>query len=543
MSRDRHSEQRRGSAFRAGPPPRNTSLRDNLESIAIALLIVLFLRQTCVEAFRIRHGSMAPTLAGVHFEARCPNCGYVLGIGDDKAPTGEFECPNCRYRWRRPRGGTGPMTGAEVANRIPRGAARVFVNKFVYQVRRPRRWEVIVFRVGTVRCNACGWEGRLASDGPAVCPVSGCGSNDFEPVEVRCDHCRWAGKVPEEEPDRCPYCGRTKLQRVVSPNFIKRVVGLRGERIALFDGDIHADGAIVRKPPNVQGQFWMHVYDSLFVPEATQEDIWVVESGAGRWDVPRDGGALSVNATGLTEPAMVAYGPAVTDYYAYDGLAHLGRSGGNPVGDCRLRVRVLAEEGSEGGEVILEVEDAGRRFTCAVPVGGAGETVLRQDGEPVERTAFVLEPGEATWLALENYDDRIVVRAAGRLLLACDYEPAPGYRQSDPVARKRQYRRAVRFGARGSDLSWQRVRIERDIYYVSHLENAGLRRGPYKAGEDGYIVLGDNSPASSDSRSAGWVRPGVGDSHLVGRAFFVFWPVHMMKWLASGGTEPAESDM
>jgi hypothetical protein len=49
-------------------------------------------------------------------------------------------------------------------------------------------------------------------------------------------------------------------------------------------------------------------------------------------------------------------------------------------------------------------------------------------------------------------------------------------------------------------------------------------------------VLGDNSPASYDSRR--WDQAGVAARHLVGKAFFVFWPVHQMRWLTSGGSGP-----
>ena len=53
-------------------------------------------------------------------------------------------------------------------------------------------------------------------------------------------------------------------------------------------------------------------------------------------------------------------------------------------------------------------------------------------------------------------------------------------------------------------------------------------------GEGEYFVLGDNSPASKDSRY--WEKPGKGNSgneyrqgvvpgdYLVGKAFFVYWP-------------------
>jgi predicted Zn finger-like uncharacterized protein len=218
-------------AFRTGPARDRTPLRDNLESIAIAVLLVLFVRQMVVEAFRIRHGSMAPTLVGIHNEMRCPNCSWPFDVGEDKVGNrGEVECPNCGFTWpgaaqsdelghplsykwpswlwNSARVANGePLASADAANRIPRGASRIFVNKFIYQLRKPRRWEVVVFLYPfyDVRCRDCGWRAEeVESIKDLLCPV--CGSSDLE---------------------------------ITTKNYIKRLAGLPGERIALNMVYIH----------------------------------------------------------------------------------------------------------------------------------------------------------------------------------------------------------------------------------------------------------------------------------------------------------------
>jgi len=45
-------------------------------------------------------------------------------------------------------------------------------------------------------------------------------------------------------------------------NFIKRLIGRPGEEVEIIDGDIYINGQIARKPPEVQKQLWMPVYDS-----------------------------------------------------------------------------------------------------------------------------------------------------------------------------------------------------------------------------------------------------------------------------------------
>ncbi len=508
------------------PRPR-TPLRDNLEWIVIVVLFVLVVRQMVVEAFRIRHGSMAPVLLGVHKEVRCPNCGWVIEVGKDKdrvGRDGEVECSNCRYHWGgasryderdRPILFKGPeplewlwnsaqssdgerLTKVGAANRVYRGPSRIFVNKFIYQLRKPRRWEVVVFLypLYSVRCKLCHWQSQVESLEDAICPD--CGSTEFE---------------------------------VSSKNFIKRVVGLPGETVSLEDGDVYVNGRISRKPMNVQKELWFHVFDSRFMPRQEVKPTWDLSDRPQRWTRAPEGGALLVDARGPGPPVTAAFGRRFVDFYAYDGLSREvapyapGAAGRHEVGDCRIRakVRVLEHDGP-GSEVILAIEDAGHQFAFCVGVGPEGQAVLKDNGAVVAaREVKGLAEGESAWLVLENYDDRVVCRLGDKEVIVYDYGGRP------------THNRAVRFGARGAQVLWQRIIIERDIFYINV-------RGDYPDGsvyklEDGeYFVLGDNSPASSDSRR--WERPGVPEENIIGRAFFVFWPIHHMKWLAGGAVQP-----
>jgi len=502
----------RGDAFRDGAPEERTPLRDNLEWIALAVLMVLLVRQVVVEAFRIRHGSMAPTLVGTHQEVRCPNCGCVFHVGRGKvAPNGEVECPNCRYHWdgaarydpmhgplmlRQPEwlwneghaADGAVFDGTDGANRVYRGASRIFVNKFIYRLRKPRRWEVVVFL--------------------------------YPMYSVRCKTCDWQGETASLEGFRCPDCGDTEFE-VASRNFIKRVVGLPGETISLKDGDAYADGQILRKPAHVQDGLWMHVFDSRFMPKVERPRLFDVSEAPSRWQRVEEGGVLTVNALRSAEPVMAAFGRPILDIYPYDGLSYdvapgaLSVAGRNTVGDCRIRARVrVLEEDSDGGEIVLEIQDGGHTFTISVPTRSGRLVTLREDDGVVrEEAGDGLSSG---WVTLENYDDRIVGKIGGREVFRYDYQSSEGSQ------------RAVRFGAQGARVLWERVHIQRDVYYTQP-EELVRPRDEYRLAGDEYFVMGDNSPASSDSRR--WQHPGVPESYLIGKAFFVFWPVHQVKWL------------
>ncbi len=503
------------AASRPGAPkPRGTSLRDNLEWIALAVLLVLVVRQTVVEAFRIKHGSMAPTLVGVHQEVRCPNCGYVFEVGHDKVGVeGEVECPNCRYHWpdpvrydpgrgevtmRRPewlwnegRSPTGKtLTGTEAANLAYRGPSRIFVNKLSYRLRRPRRWEVAVF----------------------LYPL----------YWVECRTCNWSGEVEFTEDFMCPDCGSTEGFDVTARDYIKRVIGLPGETVQLSDGDVYINGELSRKPASVQQDLWFHVFDSLFTPKEDVVPLWDFGEDGDRWNLDRDSGRLTVDATDSPEPVLARFARPVRDVYSYDGLSYelspgpLTLAGRYLVGDCRIRSRVTVPvDAPEDGRVLLSITDAGHDFILALGAGKTGRGVLTDEGEgTIELEDVPSLRGKDTWIELQNYDDRVVVLVGGREVARYDY---PGW--PSPL-------RAVRLGAQRTRVVWDRVIIDRDVYYANpHEASRSDREYHIKAGD--YFVIGDNAPASSDSRR--WDEPGVPLANFIGRAVFVFWPIHQMK--------------
>lgn len=99
------------------------------------------------------------------------------------------------------------------------------------------------------------------------------------------------------------------------------------------------------------------------------------------------------------------------------------------------------------------------------------------------------------------------------------------------------------------DIVLAHLLLERDVHYKNSAPT-GLPRGwgttgnPIFLREGEYFVLGDNSPASQDSRL--WTQPGayllergagyqvgtVPADQLIGKAFFVYWPSgYRINWL------------
>src|SRR5260370_7561128 len=121
------------------------SFRRRLVSITVlAVCLLLLVHVWGIEAFVVPTGSMAPALAGHHREGVCPRCGFHVLVGrhpDDKNGKAGANCnrnagcPNCGY---------GPL----LLGSIPEAKGdQILVNKNMFLFRRPRRWEIIVFRL------------------------------------------------------------------------------------------------------------------------------------------------------------------------------------------------------------------------------------------------------------------------------------------------------------------------------------------------------------------------------------------------------------
>jgi len=123
-------------------PKSQEGIRETIEAVAIAFILAFVFKTFEAEAFVIPTGSMAPTLYGRHKEVPCKGCGLMYTIGASQEidqesgvlnPGGRLtnsNCPNCRYR--------NDVHAAPVFN-----GDRIVVNK---QVSKYKRFDVVVFK-------------------------------------------------------------------------------------------------------------------------------------------------------------------------------------------------------------------------------------------------------------------------------------------------------------------------------------------------------------------------------------------------------------
>jgi signal peptidase I len=174
-------------------------VREIVETVVFVVVLVLMLKSFAAEAFVIPTGSMAETLLGYQKMTVCPKCGYRFPVNcsQEADPTDGpsvrvrgCTCPNCRERITYvPPDRADNETGA-IAPPNCNSGDRVLVSKFVYDLfdTPPDREDVVVFKYP--------------------------GDSSF----------------PKTGPFRDG----------VAMNYIKRLVGLPREHIAIHNGDLYA---------------------------------------------------------------------------------------------------------------------------------------------------------------------------------------------------------------------------------------------------------------------------------------------------------------
>jgi signal peptidase I len=502
--------------------------RETVESIVVAFVLALLFRSFEAEAFVIPTGSMAPTLMGRHRDLTCETCGDAFRIGcskeldegscrlDPRAFVRLARCPNCGTVARLT-----DSSGNYLHAYPPFTGDRIIVEKLAYDFVEPARWDVVVF------------------------------------------------KYPEDA-------------RI---NYIKRLVGLPGETVFIAGGDIwtargEEEPVIARKPADRLRAMLQCVHDSRHVPTALAEAGWPLAwsdwSGEGeqpRWTSDDEGRSFRVAAA--AEPATLRWrhfvpqdweGPEsvlpqpepalVGDFQPYNQAPEyvaLHRDpalktlidGAHWVGD--LAVECLLESRSDAGSVSLDLVEAGIRHTCTIDLATGQATLVGGEAADARRATVTTDiRGRGRWrLLFANVDDELSVFVNGRPVTA---DPPFAWRRAiDDAGEARPVLRGGRPGetrpddlapvgltVTGADLTVSKLRVLRDLYYVSSGTQAALLgREPeeamvaYPLEADQFFMLGDNSSASKDSRA--WGTPEHPIHHvdrrlLIGRALVVFWP-------------------
>ena len=281
-------------------------------------------------------------------------------------------------------------------------------------------------------------------------------------------------------------------------NFVKRLVGLPGDRLRIQNGDLWTyddelnQWSVLRRPAGVQAAQWREL-------DMDSDDLrlWNQVSGSG-WLL--DGRDVTVRGDGAVQ---YGDGSSIVDRY-FDGYPasirsklparHPAKERLHPVGDLRLTGSVRAFESTESITLVLTEGQRRYAFVLPGPAAPADQVVAIEidppssavDADRVEVAGLRLERGKRVRFEIENLDDRLTLRMGGEVVAQLDVTEA-----FDQSAR-------VIIQARGDEAELRDLRLDRDIYYFAEHQRE------YEIPEGCYFAMGDNTLDSSDSRE--WTR-------------------------------------
>jgi signal peptidase I len=553
MTSEKQGKSSRTGEAPAPAPRRPDNWRETIESVVVAFVLAFLFRTFEAEAFVIPTGSMAPTLYGQHRDIECEKCRLRFAVGVSSPPSPDAEvrpdaegrskispahrshfaiCPNANCRFPN-----------NVLEREMFAGDRILVNKFPYEFTDPQRWDVVVFKFPEQ--SKTNYIKRLAGLPGEELKIEG------GDVKVRKIGSNDVYQIARKPPDK-----QRQLQLLVHDNDHPAHELLDAgwpeawapELPTTWSADTRA--RTFRTDPDAANPDKLHwLRYTHYLPTA---EHWTHILAPEK-------------ETALPQP----HPQHIKDFYAYNGritvdearsavkrgelpplLAH-DLSGEQWVGDLTLNCTV--EVMAIGGELHFELVEGHRRHLCTIDLKtGRGafwfihEMDRRLESPKPDRAGEDFETGmnkPADYaVSFANVDDRLCLWVDGRLVNKIEFEeesvkfPA----QKLPISPGEQDKSPVAIAARGAKVRVSHLKIERDIFYRNEFpvgqsertEPYILRSDPDDHRNDEFLMLGDNSPRSNDSRL--WnSSPFVPRHLLIGKAFYVYWP-HGVPFLNDG---------
>lgn len=463
------------------------------------------------------------------------------------------------------------------------------------------------------------------------CVLAGCGRSYSSGDRVLVSKFLYETKVAE--PNRFDVIvfkyPREPVRGGIARNYIKRLLGLPGEILAIFFGQLfripappgdappyyvddapenelwefpymHKDDEKsrawfqagkfepVRKSPEIMLAMRRPVYNNDFpardligkVPprwQPAEESGWTADQSHGfRHDgtsLPNQDFAwlryrhLVVNRAKPQEFPLVVKPMLITDSMDYNSFTELVSPEAraeqdrtppqNWVGDLMLECELKVLE--EPGDFAIELNRGIYRYQARFLLKSGTCTLIRIGPDNKAQQLDTKPSGTKTngtfQIRFANFDSRLTVWVDGNLIFGKGHDytppelPLPGEKDlSDEQFKVVLAQRCgptkndlepVRIGSRGAAVEVRHLKLWRDTHYTLHAEGGG-DAGDFRDWGDPdrfetlkrvnfttmyvqprhYLVLGDNSPASSDSRSWGTVPQRL----LLGRALAVYYP-------------------
>ncbi|WP_372365971.1 signal peptidase I [Candidatus Uabimicrobium sp. HlEnr_7] len=349
--------------------------------------------------------------------------------------------------------------------------------------------------------------------------------------------------------------------------FIKRLIGLPGEKVHIRNGEIYIDNMIVRKPPKV-------VNELLYPLFKTHDNIEYNWEYSNKWQV--NAREISVKTKQITwceykNTITNRYEPINNQRFFYRKQYAYPVGGSERVGEIRLKFNVSLLDSS--GKLFLELREGEYRFLCEMSTQNSGQISRYQseNDEVLQKVNFAEKLQKNQSITFENIDDLITLTINNKVVAKLNYA------KKEEKAPRLTYDTSLRWGVSNGSFIFSNIALWRDIYYIAKRDFFGGLTS-FNVPNNHYFALGDNPPNSRDSKDwqifrffyqngiavegdqknfphgetrkftdiYGFERnipndilkedylsrqeaPFIPGSYIIGRAIFVFWPITRCK--------------
>ena len=548
--------------------------REAVETVVFVVVLVLLLKLFVTEAFVIPTGSMAETLYGYQKMIVCPKCGDEFPVNAHDEAEGNqvtgrkmqlygYCCPNCRYQ--------GLVKDLEPQPTLSSGD-RVLVLKPLYNIRDPKRGDVVVFKYPEKpqekhtaqnyikRAEGFGGETVAIYRGDLYVTTSlTYPENDplFPRPQDSID--LWKPRYMYSTANDSNPQGLELFEQSRAKGFPPgpRGFGTGGfEIVRKGEQQLLADRRIVwnndKQPRELAGKVpsrWYAVADGKDHWRGDDTDQPKVFGHSGselhwiryrhllkQWKDPlRNDQYDPTPPTDFAELARQEPAP-IDNFLGYNAGRELDPATGMVTGrdafsQDKLWVGDLileCEAELNGGEVVMELSKGVNRFRA---IFSNGNVTLEQTGRGSENFKKPSRPCKVKdgryKLRFANVDCRLWVWVDGKVI---DFGNDGDYQPVDPQpsdgaspegwVKANDVDAPASIGAKGQ-VTISHIVLHRDIYYT-RTGSEVLPADLFYVQPGHYLCLGDNSAQSSDSRKWGTVPERL----MLGKAVFVFFPIY-----------------
>lgn len=306
--------------------------------------------------------------------------------------------------------------------------------------------------------------------------------------------------------------------------YLKRLIGLPGERLEIAGGEIMIDGVVLRKPHDQPDLLWLPVHDSRYaLNDDHHGSPWELAGDAPGWSQMPDNG-WQFRSQGPEWQSIEFSRPITDESYYFPRDPFFDEPESFEYGDARIDCHVSAFTGSGA----IRLTWGFREDIAALELSSADDAVLLVNGGRKWTGAVKFRPPEFGVVSLAVRDGEVIVLEDGAIVTTVELgqsggtTTSPGDQPADisesgpPICR-------LTIEARNCEAAISRIVVQRDVYYRTSREVGNWLRqddGPVALQEDESYFLGDHSAHSNDSRFSGPVRQTL----FVGVARCTYWP-------------------